>query len=134
MIRRNLAALLTMIPLTAAADYYPGRYLVENAFPALTFTQPLQLLETPSGQYWVLERAGRIRSFDPLNPTGTTTVLDITAQTFLERDHALMAMALDPDFATNRQRCPAGFIWRRGVFRASRWIQTRDWRRFPPSW
>lgn len=102
MIRRNLAALLTMIPLTAAADYYPGRYLVENAFPALTFTQPLQLLETPSGQYWVLERAGRIRSFDPLNPTGTTTVLDITAQTFLERDHALMAMALDPDFATNR--------------------------------
>jgi glucose/arabinose dehydrogenase len=98
-----LAAAAALLPAAAAAQFDPGRYVLERVFPDLTFTRPLDMHEAPdgSGRMFVIERAGRVLAFDRANPTAATVVLDLTAVTGIYRDDALMSIAFDPDFAAN---------------------------------
>ncbi len=79
-----------------------GEFMVELAFPNLTVPNPTFLTHAPgTNQLYVLEREGRIYSFQ--NDPGTSTktlVLDISAQTQGWDDCGLLGMAFHPQFGT----------------------------------
>src|SRR5262245_19397888 len=71
-----------------------GNWMVELAFPNLTFVGPLSLQQAPrSNRLYVTEREGRIYSFQNDRATSAKTlVLDITAKTQGWDDCGLMSM------------------------------------------
>lgn len=74
-----------------------------NAFPNLTFAQPLAMIPAPSGNtLYVVERGGTIQAFnnDPIVTT-TTEFGNISARVSTSGEGGLLGMAFDPDFATN---------------------------------
>lgn len=76
---------------------------MNNAFPNLSFSQPLALIAAPSGnRLYVVERGGSIRAFDN-DPTVTASSLfaDISGQVATQGEGGLLGMAFDPDFANN---------------------------------
>lgn len=77
---------------------------LENAFPALKFSSPVDLQSAPGlpGKLFVVEQAGRIISFD--NQTGATaksTFLDIVSRVKFSGEQGLLGLAFHPDFNTN---------------------------------
>ncbi len=66
------------------------------------FLSPLFLAPVPdnSGRVFVLERAGRIRIFNP-NSGATSTFLDIAGQTTTDGENGLLGFAAAPDFAAS---------------------------------
>jgi uncharacterized repeat protein (TIGR03806 family) len=85
-----------------------GDWSVVEAFPNLTFNDPVTLVAAPrTNLLFVCEQAGRIYSFvnDP-NVSNKTLVVDIAARTQSEEDSGLLGLAFHPDFglpgSTNR--------------------------------
>jgi uncharacterized repeat protein (TIGR03806 family) len=77
-------------------------YGIENAFPNLTFIDPLDLAELPDDRLMVIGKPGFVWVFD--NDPGVSTktlVLDISAHTILSGDSGLLGLCLHPDFAAN---------------------------------
>jgi len=81
-----------------------GLYAVANAFPALSFTNPLFLTYAPGDptRLFVVEQRGTIQVFqnDP-GTTGSTVFLDIQAKVVSGGEMGLLGLAFDPDYATN---------------------------------
>ncbi len=82
----------------------PSGWAVENAFPNLTFTDPLMMAEIPGrNEFLVVGKVGRIWRF-PKNPAATMAqrveVLDHTAKTETSEDQGFYSLAFHPDFAT----------------------------------
>lgn len=84
----------TQTPSTATA------WTVENAYPNLTFVDPLQLIELPgTNRFLMAGKRGKIWTFDK-DPTTNTkqVVVDIEAQVLTSGDAGLMGVAVHPEF------------------------------------
>ena len=77
-------------------------YTIENAFPGLTFVDPIDIEEMPNGQLILIGKPGFVWVFDnDPNVMSKTQVLDISNNTLLGGDSGLLGLALHPDFANN---------------------------------
>ena len=90
-------------PTTPPGD--PSGWAVENAFPNLTFTDPMMLAEIPGqNQFLVVGKNGKIWRF-PKNPAATMAqrveVLDHSAKTETSEDQGFYSLAFHPDFTVN---------------------------------
>jgi glucose/arabinose dehydrogenase len=78
----------------------------QRVFPALAFSQPVQLLQAPGDatRFFVVEHTGTIKSFanDPA-AASTTTFLDLRARTKVIFESGMNGLAFHPDFAHNGQ-------------------------------
>lgn len=75
-----------------------------NAFPNLTFEAPVEFTYASDGsnRVYVVEQAGRIRSFDNNAAVkATALVLDIRKQVSYGGEMGLLGLAFHPDFKTN---------------------------------
>lgn len=90
-----------------------GNWSVVEAYPALTFQNPLGITEVPGGiggtrKMVVWEREGRVYLFNHESASASKTlILDISSQCQGWDDSGLLGLAFHPDFTTNRQM----FIW-----------------------
>ncbi|QJE97053.1 fibronectin type III domain-containing protein [Luteolibacter luteus] len=90
-------------PATAPGD--PSGWAVENAFPNLTFTDPMMLAEIPGqSQFLVVGKNGKIWRF-PKSSAATMAqrieVLDHTAKTETSEDQGFYSLAFHPNFSVN---------------------------------
>ncbi len=92
-----LALLLAAGPAVAAPTLPPSFQdsLVASA------TQPTSIAFTPSRQLLISEQAGRVKLQEP-GATTTSTALDISAKTCSDQERGMMAVQVDPNFASNR--------------------------------
>ena len=85
----------------------PPPVILEDAFPNLSFNQPLLLLQAPgdSSTWYVVERAGVVRAFANDPGVGTSRVfVDLSGLIDSGPDEAgLLGMAFHPSYANNRQ-------------------------------
>ncbi|MCB1230697.1 MAG: PQQ-dependent sugar dehydrogenase [Verrucomicrobiae bacterium] len=77
-----------------------GSYRLVNAFPALTFIDPVQMLPVPfSNRLMVVEKAGRLTVFENDSAVTTKTVLiDIRNQVESSHDSGMLGLAFHPEF------------------------------------
>ena len=77
-----------------------GSWSVENAFPGLTFRDPLQLIEIPGAdRFLMIGKAGEVWVFEDDPATAQKTlVLDIVDQVMQQPDGGLLGAVLHPDF------------------------------------
>jgi glucose/arabinose dehydrogenase len=92
--------------LLCGASAQTGTYRTEEAFPGLTFNQPLAFA-TPPGEtdrVFVVEKAGRIQVVSGLAATPVKQLFfDLTPRGVLtDSECGLLGLAFHPDFATNR--------------------------------
>ncbi len=84
-----------------------GTVALNRAFAALSFTQPLGLLQAPGddSRWFILEKAGKVLVFANDQATTTSSVfLDISSRVDSASSEAgLLGMAFHPDFAANGQ-------------------------------
>ncbi|HOZ41691.1 MAG TPA: PQQ-dependent sugar dehydrogenase, partial [Flavobacteriales bacterium] len=74
-------------------------YTVQNAFPNLTFNDPVKMLELPSGKFMVFGKSGYAWVFNNDPATGTKTqVLNINNRTRIDQDGGLLGAALHPEY------------------------------------
>lgn len=74
-------------------------YTVQNAFPNLTFNDPVKMLELPSGKFMVFGKSGYAWVFNNDPQTSTKTlVLNINNQTRVDQDGGLLGAALHPEY------------------------------------
>ena len=86
-----------------------GGYLLTNAFPALTFTNPLCFASPPgeTNRLFILERKGRIVVITNLAAPSRSIFMDISgvvtndADTSVGGEEGLLGMAFHPGYATN---------------------------------
>lgn len=79
-----------------------GSIALELAFPNLAFSQLVGAYQPPSddSRWFVIERAGRIRSFANAKDAATAqTVLDITAKVSTVGEGGLLGLAFHPNFS-----------------------------------
>ena len=77
-----------------------GSWTLVNAFPSLTFIDPVQMLPVPfSNRLMVIEKAGRLVVFDD-DPAATskTVLFDIRGRVESQQDSGMLGMAFHPDF------------------------------------
>ncbi len=105
--RRRISALALLGALAAPAAGQPAPVLLADPFPNLTFAPLTDLQVDPDGRIFVLEKEGRVLSFE--NDSTTTAVvvaLDLRDQVDADEfEQGLLGMAFDPDYATN------GFVY-----------------------
>ncbi len=74
-------------------------YKIENAFPNLTFTDPVKLLEMPGNKFMVIGKSGHVWVFDNLrNVSSKVQVLNIKSQVEIGGDGGVLGGVLHPDF------------------------------------
>ena len=74
-------------------------YSIENAFPNLTFTDPVDLIELPNDKLMVIGKPGLIWILDNDPTTSNKTLaLDISNYTILSGDSGLLGIVLHPEF------------------------------------
>lgn len=77
-----------------------GSWITTNAFPNLTFNDPIHLVEEPgTNRLLIGEHGGRIIAIDK-NPAANTktTILDISGQTFNNGESGMLGFALHPRY------------------------------------
>ena len=81
-----------------------AQFILENAFPNLTFNDPLDLQNSGDGtdRIFVVERAGRIKVFpNSSSVTSLKTYLDITDRVASGGERGLLGLAFHPDYENN---------------------------------
>ena len=81
-----------------------SRLLVENAFPEIELSQPIDLIPWPYGGLAVADRTGSIAvlSSEFASEFGSQPILDLTDIVVADRGEAgLLSAAIDPDFETS---------------------------------
>ena len=79
----------------------PGGFAVVEAFPNLTFQNPVKMLPRPGrpGELWVAGREGHLWSFtNNASTSSKTTVLNLTSVTLGWGDSGLLGFAFHPEF------------------------------------
>ncbi len=98
---------------TPGAD--SATYTITNAFPHLTFIDPVELLELPDGRFMVFGKSGHAWIFD--NDPATTTktlVMNLSSQTRVDGDGGLVGAVLHPEFGQEGSpRSHDFYIWYR---------------------
>ena len=102
----NTSLLIADLP---AAE--PGSMQIERAFPALSFTQPVLMIEIPDGsqRLCVVQKNGQLKAFvKSQNPSAAAvfTFLDISDRVLNAGEQGLLGLAFDPDYAANGE-----FYW-----------------------
>lgn len=89
-----------VFPDTPPTGNGPGAYELENAFPNLTFIDPLKILEVPGqNKMMVLGKNGQVWVFDNNPQTNQKQlILDITSRTLIEGDGGALGLAIHPEF------------------------------------
>ncbi len=96
--------LLLIIIVFIASYTASAQFILENAFPNLTFNDPLDLQNSGDGtdRIFVVERAGRIKVFpNSSSVTSLKTYLDITDRVSAGGEMGLLGMAFHPDYENN---------------------------------
>lgn len=78
---------------------------VQRAFPALSFQQPLFMLQAPgdASQWYVLEKTGRVHSFGNQPDVSSTRVfLDLSGVVNTASEGGLLGLAFAQDYASSR--------------------------------
>jgi uncharacterized repeat protein (TIGR03806 family) len=78
----------------------------QDAYPAAPgFVNATKLLQAPGapGRWFVLEKAGRIRTFTTANPAGVTTWLDYTGRVDTASEGGMLGLAFHPAFPATRE-------------------------------
>ncbi len=95
-----------VFPTSAPGD--PSGWAVTNAFPNLSFTDPMTLQEIPvasgsTSQFLVVGKNGQIWRFPKTNPTAAqkVTVLDYTATVETSEDQGMYSMVFHPQFTVS---------------------------------
>ena len=86
------------------APHPPPVLRVQRVFPALTFTQPVALLQAPGDttRWFVVEQAGTVRVFANTPQVAVATIFaDISARVTSGGEMGLLGMAFHPDFPVN---------------------------------
>ncbi len=74
-------------------------YTIENAFPNLTFIDPLKIVDFPGNRLLVAGKSGHLWLVDNTsNANSKLLVLDITGMTNIADDSGLLGVALHPEF------------------------------------
>ena len=74
-------------------------YTITNAFPNLTFIDPVKILNFPNNQLMVVGKPGLVWIFDKNpNTTQKTLILDVSANTKVGADGGMLGAALHPEF------------------------------------
>lgn len=92
--------------LLAAASPVHAQYILEDAFPQLSFDDPVGLFAPPDGtnRLFLLERDGRVQVVENSPDTTTRTLaLDIVFDLLAGGELGLLGLAFDPEFGTNQQ-------------------------------
>lgn len=91
-------------PQAAASESQEGKYNLTEAFPNLTFDQPVELVSPPDGsnRLFVLAQKGQIHVF-PNNPgtSASKVFLDITPKVVSGGERGLLGIAFHPDYRNN---------------------------------
>ena len=90
-------------------------YTIENAFPNLTFVDPVDMVELPNNRILVIGKPGLAWIFEDNSSTMSKTLaFDNSAHTILSGDSGLLGVALHPEFgqmgSPNREYL---YIWYR---------------------
>jgi glucose/arabinose dehydrogenase len=100
-----LVAELALLLSWAGAFAQTTTYRTEEAFPGLTFNQPLGFA-TPPGEndrLFIVEKPGRIQTVTGLASSPVKQqFLDLSARVLTGGEQGLLGLAFHPDFATNR--------------------------------
>ena len=86
------------------APHPPPLLRVQRVFPALSFTQPVAMLQAPgdAARWFVVEQAGVVRVFANTPQVATSSIFaDITGRVTVGGEMGLLGMAFHPDFPTN---------------------------------
>lgn len=78
---------------------------VQRAFPALTFQQPLYMLQAPgdASRWYVLEKTGRVRSFaNQPGASASSVFLDLSGVVNTASEGGLLGLAFAPDYTSSR--------------------------------
>jgi len=91
--------------LAPARDAGSSDIVVSRLFPSLAFASPVGAVQAPGDddRWFVVERAGRIRTFTASNPSSATTFLDLTSvvTTAGDEEAGLLGLAFHPNYASN---------------------------------
>jgi glucose/arabinose dehydrogenase len=97
----------TSAPVSPPPGGDPQTIVLRNAFPNLSFNQPLLMLQAPgdSSTWYVVERAGVIRVFDnDLGVNASRVFADLRPVVdSVPNEAGLLGVAFHPDYANNRQ-------------------------------
>jgi glucose/arabinose dehydrogenase len=91
-------------PSSTTAPHPPPVLRVQRVFPALTFTQPVAMLQAPNdaSRWFVVEQGGVVRVFANTPQVATSSIFaDITDRVTLGDEMGLLGMAFHPAFPTN---------------------------------
>jgi len=104
MFRRILLIITSIFLFTFCNETQPNPFLLENAFPFLSFSNPVDLQSPKDGtnRLFVVEQQGRIIVF--INNRNTTTkkvFLDITDRVTWGGEMGLLGLAFHPQFSSN---------------------------------
>ena len=86
------------------ASNVKAQFTLENAFPNLSFSSPIDLQNSGDGtnRIFVVERAGRIKVFpNSSSATSLKTYLDITDRVSAGGEMGLLGLAFHPDYKNN---------------------------------
>ena len=99
-----LAAVLSLHGCGSFEDVPPPALGLQRAFPNLSFTAPVAMLQAPGddSRWFVVEQGGVVRVFDNDPSVTTATVfIDITARVASGGEMGLLGMAFHPGFPLN---------------------------------
>lgn len=95
---------LTLLALALPASAARAQYILERAYPSLTFASPVDIRPANDGtnRMFVVEKNGYIRVFNADYQTATTKVfLDISYKVRTAGEAGLVGLAFDPKYSAN---------------------------------
>jgi glucose/arabinose dehydrogenase len=93
--------LFSVVSPWASSQTVPPGFTIANAFPAASFTTPVQIVFLPDGRKFVVEKAGQVRVLTKTGAQLSTPFIDLSLKVLNNADRGLLGVALDPDFTTN---------------------------------
>jgi len=85
--------------LTPSQGTGPASYTTTNAFPNLTFVDPVKMLEMPGNRFMVVGKSGQVWMFNNQPSTSAKILLmDIKDQVVIAGDGGMMGGILHPEF------------------------------------
>ena len=89
-------------PMASLAVVAPPDFVVENAFPGVSFSLPVNVAFLPDGRKIVSEINGRAWMIRANGTKAPVPFVDLTLEVAGYSDLGMLGLAVDPDFATNR--------------------------------
>jgi glucose/arabinose dehydrogenase len=100
-----VAAALALMFCCGGAFAQTVTYRTEEAFPGITFNQPLAIASVPgeTDRVFIVEKPGRIQAVTGLGSSpAKQQFLDLNTRVLTAGEQGLLGLAFHPDFATNR--------------------------------